>query len=437
MAEHGILLPYQRRWVEDKGRFRIWLAARQIGKSFGLSFDAVLDAASRRTLWVNLSASEDQSLELAEKARLHLEALKVVASESNDDFFDEEGNRYKKREIRLESNGSRLIYLPANPRTARGFSGNVLLDEFAFHTDSWAIWAALAPTITRSREFRLAIASTPNGKSNKFWELWEDSQRNPATVWSAHHTDIHRAVAEGLGIDPEELRRAVADELVWQQEYLLEFLEENTAYLSYELIASCESYDATLDTPMEELDRSLGELYLGMDIGRKRDLSVIWLVQRVGDVSWTRRVIELHNVTFSVQREVLYGLLPHVRRACIDATGLGMQLAEEAQKRYAHVEPVTFTSAVKSDLATTLRRAFEDRAVRIPKDDRIREDLHSVRRVVTPSGNVRFDAERDQASHADRFWALALALHAHSSNAYAPYQSARIAPGRSGLGVRR
>lgn len=437
MAEHGILLPYQRRWVEDGSRFRIWLAARQIGKSFALSFDAVLDAASRRTLWVNLSASEDQSLELAEKARLHLEALKVVASESNDDFFDEEGNRYKKREIRLESNGSRLIYLPANPRTARGFSGNVLLDEFAFHTDSWAIWAALAPTITRSRTFRLAISSTPNGKSNKFWELWDDSQRNPDTVWSAHRTDILEAVAQGLAIDPEELRRAVADELVWQQEYLLEFLEEVTAYLSYELIASCESWDATRDTTMEEIDRSLGDLSLGVDIGRKRDMTVMWLLQKVGDVHWTRRVIELVNVPFSVQREVLYGLLPWVRRACVDATGLGMQLAEEAQKRFPHVEPVTFTAAVKSDLATTLRRAFEDRAVRIPKDDAIREDLHSVRRVVTPAGNVRFDVERDQASHADRFWALALALHAQSSGVPAPWSIARVPFARGGLAARR
>jgi phage FluMu gp28-like protein len=99
------------------------------------------------------------------------------------------------------------------------------------------------------------------------------------------------------------------------------------------------------------------------------------------------------------------------------------------------VEAVTFTNAVKSDLATTLRRAFEDRQLRIPIDQQVREDLHSVRRIVTAAGNIRFDAERDQASHADRFWALALALHAHSGGGYAPYEHHSV--GRRGITARR
>ena len=60
-----------------------------------------------------------------------------------------------------------------------------------------------------------------------------------------------------------------------------------------------------------------------------------------------------------------------------------------------------------------LRRLFEDKLVRIPADDRVREDLHSVRKLVTTAGNVRLDVDRsDTDGHADRFWALALAYHA-------------------------
>src|SRR5690606_26526836 len=84
----AILLPYQRAWVEDPGRFKIWLAARQIGKSFSLALEPVLDAVQRRTLWVFLSAGERQARELAEKAKLHLDAMRVVATELQDDFFD-------------------------------------------------------------------------------------------------------------------------------------------------------------------------------------------------------------------------------------------------------------------------------------------------------------------------------------------------------------
>ena len=39
-----ILLPYQQRWVNDPSRFKIWLASRQIGKSFALSLEALIGA---------------------------------------------------------------------------------------------------------------------------------------------------------------------------------------------------------------------------------------------------------------------------------------------------------------------------------------------------------------------------------------------------------
>lgn len=102
-----------------------------------------------------------------------------------------------------------------------------------------------------------------------------------------------------------------------------------------------------------------------------------------------------------------------MRRACLDATGLGEMLAENARRAFGYkVEPVKFTLEVKADLAQRLRLFFEDRRIRIPEDRALREDLHAVRRIITPSGNVRYDAERSERGHADRFWALALALHA-------------------------
>jgi phage FluMu gp28-like protein len=424
----GILLPYQREWVDNHSRFKIWLASRQIGKSFALTLEPVLDTVERQTNWVYLSVGERQARELAEKAKLHLDAIKMAAEAMEDYFLGASGDRYTQLEYRLP-NASRHIFLPANPDTARGYTANLALDEFAFHKDSKAIWTALYPSITRHADLKVRITSTPNGKSNKFYELWEgrDEKAGGKQVWSRHRTDIFEAVEAGLAVDPEELRLALADDFAWAQEYLLEFTEENTAYLSYELIATCEDPAATSEQLLDELQPD-SDKYLGFDIGRHRDLSVIWIVEKVGDVHWTRRVLELRNTPFATQREVLYGLLPFVRRACIDATGLGEQLAEEAKAKFGYrVEPVKFTSEVKNDLATTTRRTFEDRRVRIPVDRAIREDLHSVRRQITSAGNIRFDADRDEGSHADRFWALALALHAAATPNAAAYESIRIA----------
>src|SRR5438067_2544708 len=102
-------------------------------------------------------------------------------------------------------------------------------------------------------------------------------------------------------------------------------------------------------------------LYLGVDVARKHNLCVLDLGQKIGDVIWDRARIELQNKTFAEIRFELYRLLrlPGLKRCCIDATGLGMQLAEEARREFGYkVEPVTFTASVKEQLAFTLRAAF-------------------------------------------------------------------------------
>jgi phage FluMu gp28-like protein len=89
-------------------------------------------------------------------------------------------------------------------------------------------------------------------------------------------------------------------------------------------------------------------------------------------------------------------------------------LAEEAQLKFGQykVEQVQFTPAVKMEMGMPLLAAFQDRNVRIPAVPAIREDLHKTRKTTTAAGNVRLEADSDDAGHADRFWALALALHA-------------------------
>jgi phage FluMu gp28-like protein len=112
---------------------------------------------------------------------------------------------------------------------------------------------------------------------------------------------------------------------------------------------------------------------------------------------------------------VLYPWFEIARRVCIDRTGLGMQFAERAAQRFGvyKVEGVNFSGPVKEDLAFPLRSAFEDRAIRIPfGDDPLIADLRKIRKETTASGNIRFVADSDADGHADRFWALALALHA-------------------------
>src|SRR3546814_11194075 len=101
-------------------------------------------------------------------------------------------------------------------------------------------------------------------------------------------------------------------------------------------------------------------------------------------------------------------------RTCMDATGLGIGWADDAQRKFGQyaVEAVTFTPRVKEALAYPVRATMEDRRLRIPYNKQVRADLRSVTKQVSAAGNIRFTAERTQDGHADRLWARGLAIPA-------------------------
>ncbi len=70
------------------------------------------------------------------------------------------------------------------------------------------------------------------------------------------------------------------------------------------------------------------------------------------------------------------------------------------------------TFEIRQSKFRCVRTAFESRTIRIPSDDQIRADLRSVRKETTSTGSLRFGSDRGPNGHSDRFWALALALHA-------------------------
>ena len=404
--------------------------ARQCGKTYSSTLelvddclDAEVNGGKRR--WVILSRGERQAREaINEGVKAHLQqyAAGFKALE-----IPWEGCEDKALEVMLP-NGSRITGLPANPDTARGFTANVLLDEFAFHKDSKLIWGALFPVVSRS-DLKLRVISTPNGKGNKFYELMtqggqevelRSTGRAMAGVWSQHLCNIYDAVAGGLPRNPEELHAGLGDEDLWRQEYLLEWLDEASAWLDYDLINAVEH-----DAAGKADNYQGGPCYVGVDIAARNDLFVIWVLELVGDVFWAREIIVRRRISFAEQDELLDQIMRRYRviRVCMDQTGMGEKPVEDAKRRYGAyvVEGILFTGSNKQVLATGAKQRFEDRKIRIPMGDRfVRADLHALKKTTTPTGAIRFDADGDTDGHADRAWACFLALHA-GSRPYQPY----------------
>ena len=416
------LLPYQKRWLADDSRFKIGTWARQTGKTFACGMEAVRDCIraetqGKKATWVILATSEDQAKESIETAvapmvRAYYAAYATLKGQAEVRADEEAG--YARHEVRFPG-GSRITALPANPRTARGRSANVILDEFAHHQDSRAIWTALYPVIS-APGLRLRVVSTPAGKSNKFYDLATASDND----WSRHRVDIYEAVKQGLTETWRSCSAGCATRRAWAQEYELKWLDEAHAWLPYELISSCEDPEAGVPSRYTG-----GSVYIGNDIAVRQNLWVAFVLEQKGGVLWTREIRTLRGKTFAEQDAVINDMVDryNVARICIDQTGMGEPVVESAQSRYGKylVEGVIFTITSKLALASRLRESFEDKALRIPRGDRdLREDLHSLKRVQSPTGAPRFVAENTDAGHADRAWALALALNA-ASTPYQPY----------------
>uniref|UniRef100_A4WS34 Terminase large subunit gp17-like C-terminal domain-containing protein n=1 Tax=Cereibacter sphaeroides (strain ATCC 17025 / ATH 2.4.3) TaxID=349102 RepID=A4WS34_CERS5 len=418
-------LPYQRAWIADDSRFKIGMFSRQTGKTFSTCGECVDDCFTawkddRKTRWVILSRGERQAAEAMTEVikpftRAFYEVYNTLVKGGEPRFEEGEFRApqekgpdavYKALEVAFP-NGSRITALPANPDTARGFSANVILDEFAFHAKSREIWAALFPVISKGRQ-KLRVISTPNGKGNKFYELMTAE----GSVWSRHVVDIYEAVRQGLDRDVDMLRAGMADEDAWAQEYELKWLDEASAWLDYDLISSCESELAGKPEGYQG-----GPCFVGVDIAARNDLFVIWVMELVGDVLWTREIIARRRISFAEQDALLDDVMRRYRviRVQMDQTGMGEKPVEDAKRRHGQlrVEGVLFSAAIKLGLAASLKESMQDRKTRIPAGDPVlRADLHSIKSQVGITGARRLIADGDSDGHADRFWAGALAVSA-------------------------
>ena len=426
-----LLLPYQKRWVSDSARFKIWLKSRQIGGSLAAAFEVVADAIQSGSDWIILSAGERQALEFMEKVhRVGQIFCDAIEQRTGKPCRPET----KASQIRFP-NGARVLALPANASTARGYSANLVLDEFAFHQDPAEIWRAVFPIITNPLRgnLKLRIVSTPAGRNNKFHDLWSE-----APDFSRHKTSVYDAVEQGLALDIDELKANLADPDGWAQEFECQFMEHSTQVFPHDLVTSCE-FPMTDDRgpksrsrimrrfegtgsrfALEQGDLELTAhptphpLFVGIDIGRRKDLTVAWTLERKNGILWTREIQILDKMPFPEQEALLTERVSRARYIAIDATGIGGPVSEHLARRLGQfkLDAVNFTSDRKRELFSRAKKAFQAQSVRIPKDDRLRDELASIQRIVTPQGLVKYSAARTRDGHSDRATALALALHA-------------------------
>lgn len=432
--EMGIFLPYQWHWIQDRSRIKLVEKSRQIGFSWATAYDIVRQQ-SRKAIkldsWIS-SRDEIQARLFLQDCKKFAGLLNIAASSIGERVYKIDEARSVTAFEMSFANGTVAHSMSSNPDAQAGKRGTRVLDEFALHQNPQVLYSIALPGITWGGQ--MAIVSTHRGAHNFFNKLVQEARygENKKRI-SLHRVSLQDALDDGFlwtlqqklpeGDERQEMDEAAyfdyvkdqcADEESFLQEYMCEPADESSVFITSDL------YDGVTYGLSENWQKPLsecGDLYVGIDVGHKHDRTTCWVWEKVGNIYFQRLLKVLQNMKFSAQEEEIYPILalPNMRRCCVDSTGIGAQFAERMQERFGkyRIEAVAFTNAVKADMAYKLRAAFEDRNIRIADDKDTRADFRSIKKEVTSSGAVRFDAERTEVlGHGDRFWGAALGYYA-------------------------
>ena len=180
-------------------------------------------------------------------------------------------------------------------------------------------------------------------------------------------------------------------------------------------------YNAMLDPALLEsydtLPQGTSGHWLGIDVGRTHDKTAIVQATGLNGTMYVEEITVLDKVEYSKQLEAVASLdkSKHFTGGYVDAGGIGSMLAEYANKQVSsRIKPLSFTGANKTPMYEALRDLVFRQKVKFAKHilEKVKQDIQQVSRVVNASGEVRYQASRSEAGHADMTSALVLCVEA-------------------------
>jgi len=198
--------PWQLDLLQCESRQILLLCTRQAGKSTATAALAARKAVlNSNSLVLLVSPCLRQTQELFSKAQ---------------QFARQSGFECKRLSAhRIElSNGSRIVSLPGDERTIRGYSGvNLLVIDEAARVDD-ALYYSVRPMLAVS-EGRIVALSTPFGRRGWFYDTWQAG----GDTWKRVRVTAHECPRISKSFLRSEL--AAVGEWWFKQEYLCEFVD--------------------------------------------------------------------------------------------------------------------------------------------------------------------------------------------------------------------
>lgn len=437
----SLLLRYQFTTHHDDSDNICNVDSRQTGKGFTIGLivgeKSFKVKRNRNTI---TSPSERQSLLTFDKVKDAVLAFGLLV---DGDEIERDGSHPQSlitsKKITL-SNGSTVRGVPGLPQTLRGDTGHLTIDE-GDHIENptefmRAVIGIVANEMAGKKQIR--YITTPLGKNAPSWKYFNDPS------WKCRRINIWQAILMGIKQNPDRLRKLYGDDIEgWAQEMLCEWLDSASVLLPYELIATCESLEASEGDTPEMLRLHPLRKVAGIDFGRVSDPTVMVTALNGLGINIVRNITKLQNMSTPVQIDTLAPYIELCSLVEVDYTGPGIGFGDLAVQRWGEWKPsehkfgkiklVTTTLPIKRVMYPRLRTAFEKRNIRIPICTWLREELHSVNIVLT-NGQYNYKAPRTDDGHSDGCTATAHMQSASEELAAGPFAYESTPRGAGGYG---
>jgi|GEM_PF-6198075 len=405
---------YQKDFIFDYSRFILIKKSRQIGMSFAVALKALATAYIFGYDVTLVSPTMRQSQRLTRYIRLFNNQLIDKFGTVCKFVKDNEGEIVinKIQDGKVIGTGAHILIAPASESNVRGSAGVVIIDEACWINNMNDIYSALLPSISSNKEFQLILISSVGTKEGLFYDIDEGkSKKYPG--FRRYNIPITIAVNQGCELD-YELIKANMDEDDFNREFMCQYSDDKLVFIGYDLIHSCEIDDISSIT-------FNNNYYAGVDFARHTNLTVIFIANEVnGVLIQSEQTIELHKMTYQEQEEILSNIMTlrnadgswKIKKLAFDSTGIGSQTGENLKRKFGYrVELIQATSEFNENLVNNLKRDMEEGKIKFLQDDKLRKDIHGIKKSWTKAGNVRFISDlniegEDKASHCDRFWAM-------------------------------
>lgn len=364
----------------------VWVSGRRSGKSNVLGFISDIECClPNRKIWI---VAPDYGL--TEKVFAYL--LKNVTK-----TFPEKSYKVSSKPgMNIRFNNGTIVECKSgdNPNSLLGDELDLLIiDEAAMLSPN--IYDRYLFATTAMRKGTTIFISTPN-KKNWFFRKYKEVEgkedgfvfRTPSSV-NPH-------------LPKEEIERAKNSlpEDVFKQEYLAEFLEVGAGvFRGFTEIVNDNCYEEPKDNH---------RYIIGVDVARVNDFTVITVIDKQTHkvVYWDR----FNKIDWNLIIERITAVSQKYNRAkvIIDSSGVGSPPTEALKRNKVNAEDFKFSNRSKKDLIDKLSIFIEHKAIFIPNEPTILDELDCYACEMLDSGTIKYGAPIGK--HDDCVMSLGLAV---------------------------